>query len=203
MLSFHDEVMIEPPRPSILHVGMTDRLLDAMAHSGARRYGTERVSELAHALQCAELAEAAGADPELTLACLLHDVGRFAVDQARVFDRVGGARPGARGHHEIGADLIAPFVPERVAWLVRMHADAKRYLCTTEPDYHAILSPASRHTLTLQGGLMRPEEVARHAGHPWLPDALRLRRWDDAAKVVGKMTRPLEGWEPLLRTYFG
>ena len=143
---------------------MTDRLLDAMAGSAARRYGTERVSELAHALQCAELAREAGADEELTLACLLHDVGRFAVDQALVFDRVGGGRARARrGHHEIGADLIAPYVPERVTWLVRMHADAKRYLCSTEPGYHATLSPASQHTMTLQGGLMSPEEIARHA----------------------------------------
>jgi gamma-butyrobetaine dioxygenase len=188
--------------------GMTDRLLDAMAHSAARRYGTERVSELAHALQCAELARDAGADEELTLACLLHDVGRFAVDQTLVFDRVGGGRAGgrghhnARGHHEIGADLIAPYVPERVAWLVRMHADAKRYLCSTEPGYHATLSPASQHTLTLQGGLMSPEEIARHATHPGLGDALRLRRWDDLAKVVGKETAPLAAWEPLLRTCF-
>jgi len=188
--------------------GMTDRLLDAMAHAAARRYGTERVSELAHALQCAELARDAGADEELTLACLLHDVGRFAVDQTLVFDRVGGGRAGgrghhgARGHHEIGADLIAPYVPERVVWLVRMHADAKRYLCSTEPGYHATLSPASQHTLTLQGGLMSPEEIARHAAHPWLGDALRLRRWDDLAKVVGKETAPLAAWAPLLRTHF-
>ncbi len=180
--------------------GLTDRLLEAMAHSGARQYGGERVSELAHALQCAELAEAAGADEELVLACLLHDVGRFAVDQARVFE-LGGGRPGARGHHEVGADLIAPYVPERVTWLVRIHADAKRYLCTTEPGYHETLSAGSRHTLTLQGRLMSADEVARHAAHPWLADGLRLRRWDDQAKVVGKPTRRLAAWEPLLRKY--
>jgi predicted HD phosphohydrolase len=182
---------------------MTGRLLEAMAHAGARLYGGERVSELAHALQCAELAEAGGADPHLTLACLLHDVGRVVVDQSLVFDRVGGARSGARGHHEIGAELIAPYVPERVAWLVRMHADAKRYLCSTEPGYHATLSPASQHTLTLQGGPMGTEEIARLGGHVWLADALRLRRWDDGAKVVGQVTRPLESWTPLVRTYFG
>lgn len=181
---------------------MTDRLLEAMARSAARRYGTERVSELAHALQCAELARDARADEGLTLACLLHDVGRFAVDQALVLDRVGGGGAGARGHHEIGADLIAPYVPARVAWLVRMHALAKRYLCFTEPGYHGTLSPASQHTLTLQGGLMSREEIARHAAHPWLGDALRLRRWDDQAKVVGKETAPLAAWEPLLRAYF-
>jgi predicted HD phosphohydrolase len=183
--------------------GMTDRLLDAMTRSAARRYGAERVSELAHALQCAELAHDAGADEELTLACLLHDVGRFAVDQALVFDRVGGGRVGACGHHELGADLIAPYVPERVTWLVRMHAPAKRYLCSTQPGYHDTLSPASQHTLTLQGGLMSAEEVARHAAHPWLGDALRLRRWDDQAKVIGKETAPPAAWEPLLRSYFG
>ncbi|HKA61351.1 MAG TPA: HD domain-containing protein [Methylomirabilota bacterium] len=181
---------------------MIDRLLQAMAHSAARAYDSERVSELEHALQCAELAEAGGADEHLVLACLLHDVGRFAVDQALVADRFGAARGRGRGHHEVGADLIAPFVPERVAWLVRMHADAKRYLCTTEASYHATLSPVSQHTLTLQGGLMTPDEVARHAAHPWLADALRLRRWDDQAKVVGQVTRPLAAWEPLLRAYF-
>src|SRR6185437_1896909 len=74
--------------PSILQIDMassappTAALLEAMAH--------------------------AGADEELTLACLLHDVGRVAVDQALVFDRVGGAQPGTRGHHDLGADLIAP-----------------------------------------------------------------------------------------------
>jgi len=181
--------------------GLTDRLLEAMAHSGARQYGGERVSELAHALQCAQLAETAGADEELVLACLLHDVGRFAVDQAQVFDRLGGARPGARGHHEVGADLIAPYVRERVTWLVRIHAEAKRYLCTTEAGYHETLSAGSRHTLTLQGGFMSADEVARHAAHPCLADGLRLRRWDDQAKVVGKPTRPLAAWEPLLRKY--
>jgi predicted HD phosphohydrolase len=195
--------MVEPPRASILQVAMTGRLLLAMTHAGARAYGAERVSELAHALQCAELAEAAGADRELTLACLLHDVGRFAVDQRLVSDRVGGAPAGARGHHEVGAELIAPFVPERVAWLVRWHADAKRYLCATVPGYHATLSPASQHTLTRQGGPMSPGEIARHAGHPWLADGLCLRRWDDQAKVVGKPTRSLEAWAPLLRAYFG
>ena len=181
---------------------MIDCLLEAMAHSAARAYDFERVSELEHALQCAELAEAGGADEHLVLACLLHDVGRFAVDQALVADRVGAARGRGRGHHEVGADLIAPFVPERVAWLVRMHPDAKRYLCTTEAGYHAALSPVSQHTLTVQGGLMTPDEVARHAAHPWLADALRLRRWDDQAKVVGQTTRPLAAWEPLLRTFF-
>lgn len=206
-------------------MSMADRLLDALARSAASLYGGEAVSELEHALQAADLAREAGADEELQLACLLHDVGRYAVDRSLIYDTTdpprpehgtpaastkvttvpGGSvvpRPKARGHHEIGAELIAPWVPERAAWCVRMHADAKRYLCATEPDYFDRLSAASRHTLRLQGGVMARDEVARLAGHPWLEDALALRRWDDQAKVVGKPTPPLTAWTPLLRRYF-
>ena len=185
---------------------MADRLIEAMTKSAARQYGAERVTELAHALQCAELAAAAGADEELVLACLLHDVGRYAVAQDEIGDTLEQVAPRAgkvRGHHEAGADLILPYVPERVAFLVRAHADAKRYLCAAEPGYYNTLSKGSRHTLTLQGGVMTPAEAEDAAKRPWWADALRLRRWDDQAKVVGIPTRELASWEPLLRKYFG
>ena len=184
---------------------MTARLLDAMERSAARRYGREQVTELDHALQCADLAASAGADEELVLACLLHDVGRYAIAQEDVSDTmeaVASRTDGARGHHEAGADLLASHVPARVAFLVRAHADAKRYLCATEPAYYDTLSSGSKHTLTLQGGIMTAAEAERTAAHPWWPDALRLRRWDDKAKVLGKLTSPLDAWEPLLRKYF-
>jgi gamma-butyrobetaine dioxygenase len=182
---------------------MADRLLDALARSAATRYGGEAVSELEHALQCAELAREGGADEELQVACLLHDVGRYAVDQSLVSDTTERTAVGAgvRGHHEVGADLLAPWVPARVTWCVRMHADAKRYLCATEPDYVECLSPVSRHTLRLQGGIMSPSEAARFAEHPWLRDAVELRRWDDQAKVKGAATRSLAEWAPVIRRY--
>ena len=182
-----------------------------MATAAARQYGGEPVSELAHSLQCAELAAAAGADEDLVLACLLHDVGRFAVDQSEIRDRplitdpTRGVAPigdGARGHHDVGAELIAPYVSPRVSWLVRMHADAKRYLCTVEPEYRAQLTPTSTYTLELQGGLMSAEEVQAVSLHPWLADALALRRWDDRAKAPDSVTRPLGAWESLLRAHF-
>ena len=182
---------------------MADRLLAALARSGARRYGGEVVSELEHALQCAELAREGLADEELQLACLLHDVGRYAVDQSLVADTLAATRvgPSARGHHELGADLLAPAAPERVVWCVRQHADAKRYLCATEPAYVERLSSISRHTLRLQGGVMSADDAARFAAHPWVPDALALRRWDDLAKVKGKPTRSLADWAPTIRRY--
>jgi len=182
------------------------RLIEAMTNSAARQYGQERVTELAHALQCADLADAAGADEELVLACLLHDVGRYAVSQEEISDSLEKIpTPAGKGigHHEAGADLIAPYVPERVAFLVRAHPDAKRYLCATDPAYHAVLSAASRHTLTLHGGPMTAGETRRAEAHPWWADAVRLRRWDDQAKVFGQKTRPLAARKPLLQKYFG
>jgi predicted HD phosphohydrolase len=185
---------------------MADRLLAAMKESASRQYGREVVTELAHALQCADLAEAGGADEELALASLLHDVGRFAVGPDEISDTLeqvaARAAAGARGHHEAGADLVVPYVPARVAFLVRAHVDAKRYLCATDAAYHESLSRASKRTLTLQGGVMEAEEARRVEQHPWWADAVRLRRWDDAAKVVGKKTRPLSAWKPLLEKYF-
>src|SRR2546430_16893993 len=110
---------------------MADRLLDATARSASRLYGGEAVSELEHALQCAELARAAGADEEQQLACLLHDVGRYAVDPSLVFDTAEPSRPGphARGPHEGGAELLAPGVPAPVPGGFGGRADAQRDLC--------------------------------------------------------------------------
>ena len=191
---------------------MSDRtgaawLIGALARSATRVYepGAEIVSQLEHALQCADLAEAADADEELVLAALLHDVGRFAADPTLISDQARAAAPattGARGHHDVGADLIAPWVTERTAWCVRMHADAKRYLCATEPSYHDVLSPASKRTLVVQGGVMMAAEATTFATHPWVADAVALRRWDDQAKVPGKPATPLAAREALIRRWF-
>lgn len=57
------------------------------------------ISELEHALQTATRAELAGADDELVLAALCHDIGK-------VFGDVG--------HGEMSADLLKPHV--RPSW---------------------------------------------------------------------------------------
>ena len=57
--------------------------------------------------------------------------------------------------------------------------------------------------MTLQGGAMTTDDAARRAQHPWMADAVRLRRWDDLAKMPDKVTEPIEAWAPLLRHHFG
>ena len=65
---------------------------------------------------------------------------------------------------------------------VRLHVTAKRYLCTVESDYFGKLSPDSVRSLKLQGGLMSPDEVAEFRANPYHAEAVRLRRYDEAAK---------------------
>jgi predicted HD phosphohydrolase len=168
-------------------------LVGLFAGSGQREYG-ESVSQLAHALQCAALALHDRADDEVVVAALLHDVGHL----------VDGEQEGPGHHHGTGgADLVRAFVPLRVAWLIEHHVIAKRYLCTVDPRYVEQLSPASRRSYGVQGARLRPDEQLALETRPWFADALRLRRWDDAAKVPGAVSAPLIAYAPLLERYFG
>lgn len=131
--------------------------------------GDEPVDERSHALLCADLARRRGARPELVAAALLHDVGRSPLVRA--------AHPG-RPHEEAGADFLRPILGEEVSWLVAMHVQAKVHLVRAEPGYGDGLSPTSAAS---------HERQARRLGesptdHPLWPDALVLRRLDDAAK---------------------
>ena len=62
------------------------------------------------------------------------------------------------------------------------------------------LSPASVHTLQLQGGPMDVDEVAAFEAEPHHADAVRVRRWDDGGKVAGHDVPGLEHHLPALRT---
>jgi len=134
----------------------------------------EPVDELAHAQQCATLALAAGAGPELVAAALFHDVGRAVV--------VGAAHPGL-AHELAGARWLASRTAAKVAWLVGAHVPAKVYLVEHDPDYAGALTPASMASLARQRGHHPP--LAELAAHAWWAEALQLRRWDDAGKVPG------------------
>jgi [1-hydroxy-2-(trimethylamino)ethyl]phosphonate dioxygenase len=160
---------------------IVDEILELFATKGAAAYHGEDVSQEEHALQAAELAEREGAPDALVVAALLHDVGHLLDGQDEDL-----ASRGIDGHHEQAgcAWLGRSFGPE-VIEPIRLHVAAKRYLCAVEPSYAAGLSPASRLSLELQGGPMTPAEVAAFEGNPYFRDAIRLRHWDDAAKVPG------------------
>ncbi|MBJ7340041.1 HD family phosphohydrolase [Mycolicibacterium sp.] len=129
----------------------------------------ESVDELDHALQSAARALDDRADDELVLAAALHDLAH-----SPTFDPAE-----ARRHDETARHWLEPRFGERVGWLAGQHVAAKRYLIATEPGYSSTLTPTSVLSLQAQGGACVDAALV---AHPWWPDAVALRRYDDAAK---------------------
>ncbi len=162
----------------------------ACCYEGERREG---VSALAHALQCAQLAEWAHADLSLVAAALLHDLGAL-MDGAPgdpLIDDQHESRALAMLAAGFGAEVLEP---------IRLHVQAKRFLVSTDERYAQGLSPASQHSLVLQGGRMNAEQRLLFLAQPHASAALQLRRWDDLAKIPGKRTPPLDYYLSLLET---
>jgi gamma-butyrobetaine dioxygenase len=170
-------------------------IAELFAAEGAREYLGEPVTQAEHLLQAAALAEAAGAGQELTAAALLHDVGHFT-GLVSGHELMNGRD---NRHGEAGAAWLARWFGPGVTEPVRLHVAAKRYLCAVEPGYLAALSPASKYTLRIQGGPMSHAETAIFEGNPWCTAALRVRRWDDAAKDPGVTVPAFGYYRPLLR----
>jgi len=149
------------------------------------RWGTnkydEQISQIEHAVQCAEFARQAEADDELIVATLLHDIGHLL----ELERRDGNAVLTENDEHESsGAAYLARHFSSAVTAPIALHVEAKRFLCTTEETYFAQLSPASVRSLELQGGKMSSDEVERFAKHPARERAVALRRWDELGKEL-------------------
>lgn len=178
--------MSEPITP--VHHPHTCEILELFRQRGDSQYGSEPVSQREHALQAAWFAERDGAGSQLVAAALLHDVGHLLhhlPDDA--------PERGIDDHHEtLAARWLKSRFPDEVCESVRLHVAAKRYLCAVEPHYRSQLSPASLLSLGLQGGPMTELELTEFMRLPGASEAVRLRRWDDEAKVPGLQTPPLE-----------
>jgi phosphonate degradation associated HDIG domain protein len=162
---------------------------------GGREYEGEGITQLEHALQSAQLAEKAGAAPDLVCAALLHDVGHLINDR--------GETPTLRGiddqHQHVALPFLRRHFPDAVLGAIRLHVDAKRYLCATRADYWQGLSEDSKRSLELQGGVFSAQEAERFIAQAHAAEAVSVRLWDDAAKVAGAATPDFAHYEALLR----
>lgn len=175
-------------------MSITDDLIEQLNRQGREMYGNEAVTQLAHALQCGWLAERSGATPATIIACLFHDIGHLVLQ-----DDAEAAEEGVDLQHEkIGADHLGQWFGEDVTQPVRLHVDAKRYLCATEPTYFGTLSPASVTSLEVQGGPFNGREAEHFAAQPYFREAVKLRRWDDHAKNPETETPQLEHFRPFI-----
>jgi gamma-butyrobetaine dioxygenase len=167
---------------------------ELFANEGAADYLGEAVTQSAHMLQAAALAEKAGAPPALVAAALLHDVGHFT-GTVTGRDLMLGTD---NRHSDQGANWLAQWFGPEVTEPVRLHVAAKRYLCAVEPGYFERLSPASVYTLGVQGGPMRGDELTEFEASPFAQDACQVRRWDDDAKDPDTPAPSFEHFAPVL-----
>ncbi len=86
-------------------LGLPERLLKSVENLGGTLQGYQ-ISRLEHSLQSATRAEADGADKEMIVAALLHDIGDELAPQ---------------NHSQMAASVLRPYVRAEVAWVIEMH----------------------------------------------------------------------------------
>lgn len=154
---------------------------------GTEQHSREQVTHLEHALQSAWFAEQEGAEPKMITAALLHDLGHLLDEQ--------GESPTLRGIDDLHQFFILPFLralfDDAVLEPIRWHVDAKRYLCATRMGYQTGLSKDSQRSMVLQGGVFTAVQASEFIARPYVEAAVRLRLWDDLAKIEGMSTPPL------------
>jgi 2-amino-1-hydroxyethylphosphonate dioxygenase (glycine-forming) len=163
---------------------------------GGSEYAGEKVSQLEHMLQAAQLAEEKGFDEEVILAAFLHDIGHIT-------EKANGENEmddfGIKDHEAIGGKFLnEKGFSAKISRLVASHVAAKRYLTRKDPDYYNELSEASKKTLEFQGGMMSVEEAEALENDPLFNEIILMRRWDEQAKVEDKPMPDLERYRKMM-----
>jgi phosphonate degradation associated HDIG domain protein len=157
---------------------------------GDEDYIGEPVSQLEHMCQAAQLAEAEGCPEEVILAAFFHDIGHLC-EHIMPVQQMDGF--GVVDHEKLGADYLrSKGFAEDIASLVQNHVQAKRYLTYHFPSYYEQLSEASKRTLEFQGGVMTSEEAMRFEADKLFDLHIKLRRWDEKAKLEKQPCPPFK-----------
>ena len=165
-----------------------DALFSVLQGAQEEAYIGEPITQLAHALQCAALAQNQGAPDEMVLGALFHDLGHLIAPNAPRMDELG-----VIDHENIAADALKAYgFSSKVTQVIQGHVQAKRYLCWKKSEYYQRLSAASKGTLAWQGGPMTESEAQTFQSSAEMKAILQVRAWDEQAKVQGLQVPPLE-----------
>ena len=178
---------------------VAEEIMVMYRNHGGEEYAGEKVSQLEHMVQSAELAAHQGYDDEVILAAFLHDIGHICVS-AQGDQGIDGY--GVKDHEEIGADYLKQKgFSRKVVRLVESHVEAKRYLTFKDPEYYEQLSAASKKTLEYQGGKMSKEEAEAFEQYPLFDLIIKMRRWDEEAKIENMPLPDLEHYKRMMITH--
>ena len=175
---------------------IVNHIEDVFTRRGAESYLGEDITMAQHMLQAAQSAEKSGAEDSLIVATLLHDIGHFKNE----IPETALAKGKNNFHEEAGANFLEDFFPLSVVEPIRQHVVAKRYLCAVKPGYLERLSPASVHSLNLQGGPMNTDEVTEFEKNNYLEQCIQLRYWDEEGKDPEKEHPPFSYYRPLIES---
>lgn len=150
---------------------------------------------LRHALTAAAHAGRDGAAEPMVLAALLHDIGHaLDLDDGSEDDR-------DVEHAAYGAGWLSLWLPPAVTEPVRLHVEAKRYVCARDPAAIGRLTSRSRASLALQGGPMAEADARAFERLPGFDAALAVRGWDDAPDLAAGDLAPLHAYRPMLERW--
>lgn len=173
-----------------------DEIMELYKTYGGSEYAGEKVSQLEHMAQAAQLAEEKGFDEEVILAAFLHDIGHIAEEASRgnTMDEYG-----LINHEAIGALFLSEKgFSSKISRLVGSHVNAKRYLTRKEPGYYDMLSDASKKTLEFQGGMMSFQEAEEFEKDPLFREIILMRKWDEQAKIENKPLPDLTRYKKMM-----
>ena len=175
---------------------ITDEIFDLYENYGGAEYAGEKVSQLEHMVQAAQLAEEQGYDEEVILAAFLHDIGHIS-EAANGNNEMDGF--GIKDHEELGAEFLQKRgFSKKIVRLVESHVEAKRYLTVKDPEYYAQLSEASKKTLEYQGGPMTEDEANAFEKYPLFSLIISMRKWDEQAKIGNKPVPDLAHYKEMM-----
>ena len=156
-------------------------------------YIGEKVTMTEHMIQSAMLAEKNNCSSSLICASLLHDYGHFILDDP---DKLVNQKEDGK-HEDVAYRYLKKFFKKNVVEPIRIHVKAKRYLARNQ-KYYQILSQASKVSLHLQGGAMNEEETEEFEKEKFFDDAIKLRKFDEAAKKTGVKMKDINNYKNLL-----
>ena len=158
-------------------------------------YIGEKITMTEHMIQSAMLAEKNKCSSSLVCASLLHDYGHFILDDP---DQLVNNKEDGK-HEEVAYLYLKKIFKKNVVEPIKIHVKAKRYLARNQ-KYYKILSQASKVSLHLQGGVMSEQEAKKFEKERFFHDAIKLRKFDEAAKKTGIKMKNINDYKNLLNT---